>query len=276
MHYSLFTRISIVVFVLSFAGCAGLEKHIQTPTVHFAGSKIKNASLYDASIDFLIRVDNPNPIALPIHGLNYTVDINGTKMLSGSAQPGTELAAKTDTELTVPVVVRYEEFLDGLQQLVREDSFTYSIKGDIDLGFFKLPYNAGGTIDLPDLPQVKLKTINVKKISFNGIETAMQFSISNSNDFPINANSLSYEILLNKIATVSGKNTEVINIPPQSDGTVEVISTIGLLELGKVLDSLKQDSSINTTVKGEINIPTLGNETKNIPFSWSGETAIMR
>lgn len=276
MHYSLFTRLSIIVFIVSFAGCAGLEKHIQTPTVHFAGSKIKSASLYDAAIDFIIRVDNPNPIALPIHGLNYTVDINGTKMLSGSAQPGTELAAKTGTELTVPVVVRYEEFLDGLQQLMHEESFTYAIKGDVDLGFFKLPYNAGGTIALPKLPQIKLKTINVKKISFNGIQTAMQFSISNSNDFPINANSLSYEILLNKIATVSGKNTGAIRVPGKSDGTVEVLSTIGLLELGKVLDSFKQDSSINTTLKGEITIPTIGNETKNIPFSWSGETAIMR
>ena len=247
MHYSFFTRLIIVVFVLSFVGCAGLEKHIQSPTVHFAGSQIKNASLYDASIDFLIRVDNPNPISLPVQGLNYTVDINGKKMLSGSAQPGIEIAAKAGTELTVPIVVRYEEFLDGLQQLMHEDSFTYSIKGDVDLGFFKLPYEAGGTIALPKLPQIELKAINVKKISFDGIQTAMQFSISNTNDFPLNANSLSYKILLNKIATVSGKNTEAINVPAKSDGTIEVISTISLFELGKVLETFKQDNAINTT-----------------------------
>jgi LEA14-like dessication related protein len=197
-------------------------------------------------------------------------------MLSGSAQPGIEIAAKAGTELTVPVVVRYEDFLDGLQQLMHEDSFTYSIKGEVDLGFFKLPYDAGGTIALPKLPQIELKAINVKKISFDGIQTAMQFSISNANDFPLNANSLSYKILLNKIATVSGKNTEAINVPAKSDGTIEVISTISLFELGKVLETFKQDNAINTTVKGEINIPITGKESKSIPFSWSGETAIVR
>jgi LEA14-like dessication related protein len=262
--------------VLFFAGCAALEQHIQTPTVQYAGNHINNVSLYDASIDFLIHVDNPNPISLPIQGLNYTVDINNKKMLSGSAQPGTQIPAKSGIDISLPVVIRYEEFLDGLQQLKDQDSFAYAIKGEIDLGFFKLPYSASGAIPLPKLPQIQLKSINVQKFALDGIETAMQFSINNSNEFALVANGLSYQLLLNNIATLSGKNTDAINVPPKSDGTIEITSKFSLLELGKVLDNFRQGNNINATLKGELNVPMANEESKSIPFSWSGETAIVR
>ncbi len=269
-------KLIIFVFALLLVGCAGLEKHIQTPTVQYAGNNIKSVSLYDASIDFLIHVDNPNPISLPIQGLNYTVDINNKKMLSGSAQPGTQIPAKSGIDINLPVVIRYEEFLDGLQQLMHEDSFAYAIKGEINLGFFKVPYSASGSIPLPKLPQIQLKTINVEKFSFDGIETAMQFTIKNSNDFALVANGLSYQLLLNNIATLSGNNTNAINVPAKSDGTFEITSKFSLRELGKVLDVLRQSNSVNATLKGELDMPIADNLSKSIPFSWSGETAIVR
>ncbi|MGD8592253.1 MAG: LEA type 2 family protein [Gammaproteobacteria bacterium] len=264
------------MFVLFLGGCAGLEKHIQTPTVHYAGNHIKNVSLYDASVDFLIHVDNPNPISLPVQGLNYTVDINNKKMLSGSAQPGTQIPAISGIDISLPVVIRYEEFLDGLQQLMHQDSYAYAIKGDIDLGFFKVPYHASGSIPLPKLPQIQLKSISVEKFSFDGIETAMRFSINNANDFPLVANGLSYQLLLNNIATLSGNNTDAINVAAKSDSTFEIISKFSLMELGKVLDTLRKSNSVNATLKGELDVPAADNQTKSIPFSWSGETAIVR
>lgn len=262
--------------MIFFAGCAALEKHIQTPTVKYAGNQIKNMSLYDATIDFVIHLDNPNPISLPVQGLSYNVDINNKKMLSGSAQPGTQIPAKSGIDINLPVVIRYEEFLDGLQQLMHQDAFAYAIKGEIDVGFFKVPYNASGNIALPKLPQIQLKTISVEKFAFDGIETAMQFTIKNTNDFPLLADGLSYQLLLNNIATLSGNTANTINVPAKSDGNFEITSKFSLLELGKVLDALKQSNTINATLKGELDVPVADNLTKSIPFSWSGETAIVR
>jgi LEA14-like dessication related protein len=233
-------------------------------------------SLYDASIDFLIHVDNPNPISLPVQGLNYTVDINDKKMLSGSAHPGTQIPAKSGIDINLPVVIRYEEFLDGLQQLMHHDSFAYAIKGEIDLGFFKVPYNASGSIPLPKLPQIQLKAINVERFTFDGIQTAMQFTISNTNDFALAANGLSYQLLLNNIATLSGENTDAINVPAKSDSTFEISSKFSFLELGKVLDTLRRSNSVNATLKGELDVPVTDSKSKHIPFSWSGQTAIIR
>ncbi len=276
MQYTLFSRLSICFLALSFAGCAELQKNIQTPSVQFAGIEPKNASLYETTVDFLIHVENPNPISLPVQALSYSVDINGKKMLSGSAQPGIQIPAKAGTDLRIPVEVRYEEFLNGLQELMHKDSLGYSIKGDIDLGFFKLPYEAGGTIPLPKLPQIQLKTINVNKFAFDGIEAAMRLSIKNANDFPLKAGSLSYELLLNKIATVSGESAKAIDVAPKSDSTLEIITRFSLLELGRVLETFKQGNSVNATLTGQIEIPVTDSESKSIPFSWSGETPIMR
>ena len=104
----------------------------------------------------------------------------------------------------------------------------------------------------------------------------MQFGINNANDFALIANSLSYQLKLNNLATVSGNNTEAINIPPKSDGTVEIASKFSLLELSKVLNTLKQGNNINAELTGELDIPIAENQSKSIPFSWSGETAIFR
>ena len=271
-----FANLSLILLVLLFAGCAGLEKHIQTPTVHYAGSEIKDTSLYEATIDFLIRVDNPNPISLPINGLSYTVDVNGKKILSGSAQPGKQVPAKASLDLAVPVTVRYEEILDSLQELMHKDTFEYAVKGDIDMGFFKLPYDASGTIPLPDLPKIQLKAINVNKLTFEGVETAMQLNIKNSNDFPLNASGLSYQLLLNQITTLSGQTTEAIAIPANSERTVEIKTLFSLAELGRALDTFRQSNSVSATLKGQIDVPISDNQIKSIPFSWSGETPLSR
>ncbi|KPJ96506.1 MAG: hypothetical protein AMJ53_00525 [Gammaproteobacteria bacterium SG8_11] len=276
MQYSYFLKFAILTVVFSLFACAGLEKHIQTPTVKYAGSRVNNATLYDANVDFLIHVDNPNPIGLTVQGLNYNLDINNKKLLSGSAQPGTEVPAREGVDLSVPVLIRYEDILDGLQELLQKDTLDYALKGEIDLGFFKLPYSTSGTIPLPQLPQIQLKAINIKRLAFDGVETVMQFSIDNNNDFALSASGLSYELLLNNIATVTGANTTAIDVPPQSDGTFEIISKFSLQQLSKVLDTFRKGDSVNAELNGQLEIPVTDKQNKQIPFSWSGETAIFR
>jgi len=83
-------------------------------------------------------------------------------------------------------------------------------------------------------------------------------------------------LLLNNIATLSGKNTEAIKVPAKSDGTIEISTTFSLLELGKVLDTFRQSNNVNATLNGELNIPVTDEQSKHIPFSWSGQTAIVR
>lgn len=276
MRHTHLTRSISLIVLFSLVGCAALEKHVQKPSVKYAGSQVKSASLYNATIDFLLHVDNPNPVSLPIQGLSYTLDINNKKFLSGAAQHGTRIPANSAVDLSLPIVINYEDFLESLQQLLQQDSFAYTISGELDFGLIKLPYSASGSLPLPKLPQIKLAAFKVKKFSFDGVETVMQFRINNANQFVLNANNLSYEVLLNDIATVSGKNAQGIHIPAQGAGTVEISNKFSLLELGRVLESLRKDNHINTSLKGQLEIPVTENQSKNIPFSWSGQTDIIR
>lgn len=271
-----FFRFAAILFFVFQSGCAILEKQIQTPTVKFAGGRLESASLHDAKLNFLIHVENPNPIALPIQGLNYSLDINHKKLLSGSTQQGTRIPANSGVELSLPIVIRYEDFLEGLQQLQKQNSFEYTLQGDVNLGVLQVPYSASGSFPLPKLPQITLHSIKVRRITLEGIETAMQFKINNGNDFPVRANSLSYKLLLNDITTITGENARAIDVPAHSDSIIEISNTFNLGQLGKVFDTLRHGSNIKAALTGHLNIPITDQQTKTIPFSWSGNTAISR
>lgn len=265
---------TLLLFLAS--GCALLEQHIQAPTVKYAGSRLDSVSLHDAKLNFLIHVDNPNPIDLPIQGLNYSLDINHKKLLSGLAQQGTRIPANAGVDLSLPIVIRYEDFLEGLQQLQHQDSFEYTLQGDINLGVMQLPYSASGSLPLPKLPHIKLKSIKVQRFTLEGIETLLKLTISNANDFPVRANGLSYQLLLNNIATVSGENTQTINVPAHSDSTIEISNKLNLVQLGKVFDNFRRDKSMKAALTGQLSVPVDEQESKTIPFNWTGDAAISR
>jgi len=276
MRNSRLITFATLSFLLLQYGCALLEKNIQTPTVEFAGSRLESASLHDAKLNFLIHVENPNPVALPIQGLNYSLDINHKKLLSGSAQQGTRIPAESGIDLSLPIVIRYEDFLEGLHQLQQQNSFEYTLQGDVNLGILQVPYSASGSIPLPKLPQITLKTIKVRRFTLEGIETAMLFNVSNANDFPVRADGMSYQLLLDNVTTVSGENTQAIDVPPHSNSTIEINNKLNLTELGKVFDTFRQGHNIKTQLTGQLNIPVAGQQNKTIPFSWSGDTSIFR
>ena len=274
MQKPLLTKYIIVAILLSLIGCAALENHLQKPTVQYAGSHLVSATLYDAELNFLIHVDNPNPIGLPIQGLNYSLDINHKKLLSGSAQHDAQIPANSGIDLSLPVVIRYEDFLEGLLQLKDQDAFEYTLQGDIDLGVFQLPYHASGTLPLPKLPQIRLKSIKVQRYTLENIETSIQINIANGNDFALRANGLTYQLLLNNIATISGESSQAIDVPAHSDATVAINNKFNLVELGKVFDIFRRGNNVNAVLTGQLDIPVANEQNKLIPFSWSGDTDI--
>lgn len=268
--------ITNVFLVITLWSCSALEKHVKAPSVQFAGSQIESASLYDANVNFILRVDNPNAVSIPLQGIKYTLNINGIKMLSGTTQHGASIPAQGSTDLLIPTTIRYEDFLESLHQLISNDAFDYALSGEVDLGIINIPYSASGSMKLPKLPKVALRDIKITHFGLDGIKTVMHVGISNSNDFPINFNGLSYQLQLNQQSTLVGKSVQAIDTQANGETTIEVASEFSFRELGQVLDAIRREQKIQASFNGELSMQSVGGTSKKLPFTWSGETPLLR
>jgi LEA14-like dessication related protein len=72
-------------------GCSTLGE-IEAPTLYLANITLADATLFEQQYRLQFRVQNPNPVALPIDGIAYELEINGMPFAKGAS----------DQSLTIP------------------------------------------------------------------------------------------------------------------------------------------------------------------------------
>lgn len=146
-------RIGLCATVAAFAGCADfftmigqaapglVEKpHLSMKHVDVTGFDAPSLAL---STSFLIGVQNPNPVGLPLSRLDYDLAIDGRQLADGHAQENVSLPANGSTDVTLPVNVRLLDAGLTIEQLATRSSLPYQIR--VRLGFD----TPGGTLEVP-------------------------------------------------------------------------------------------------------------------------------
>jgi hypothetical protein len=119
--------------------------------------------LADAEAEVRLVVDNPLPVALPVAGVRWAVEVDGHPVLAGDHPPGSALAARGSTEVPIPIVVRYADVLaagegDGGPVDVR---VTADLSLDTPAGPVTLPLSWEATLPEVDPPSIGLVGVGV-------------------------------------------------------------------------------------------------------------------
>ena len=80
MNYS-YIRCMFVAIILALSGCASLQ--LEKPHVALVNFTPRPLDGLEAQIDIVLRITNPNAMALPLAGMNYQIALNGEPFLSG-------------------------------------------------------------------------------------------------------------------------------------------------------------------------------------------------
>jgi LEA14-like dessication related protein len=72
-----------LVFSLSVAGCGSFRPGFQTPSVTVSSFKTVPSSGIVPAFEIGLRVTNPNPQALKLDGIAYTISLEGTNLVNG-------------------------------------------------------------------------------------------------------------------------------------------------------------------------------------------------
>jgi LEA14-like dessication related protein len=139
--------------LLSLSACAGLGRAFEKPRVEVVGADVQSVSLEKAELILDVAVANPNALSLVLSGVDYHLRINGEPFLNGREDQRTEIAARGESRVQVPVTLNYADVLRVLRELRSHRIAGYELDADFRfsvpvVGDVIVPVNKRGEVPL--------------------------------------------------------------------------------------------------------------------------------
>ena len=140
-----------LISILFLQSCASIDKRLNPiqPRIHVDAIKYEEASLSGITALLTLNVENPNDFALNAKGLDYTMSLAGTNILSGENQQSMSVPALGSGKIEVPVRISYASLLETIPKVLETGIASYDFNGHVHTRLFKIPFDKTGELKLP-------------------------------------------------------------------------------------------------------------------------------
>jgi LEA14-like dessication related protein len=147
----------LALLTVLVSGCAGLGAYREPPRVSLVSIQPKEMGVLEQRYGLQLRILNPNDTALPVTGMQYSLQINDREFAYGVSRQPVSIPAYGEALLDVDVVSNLLRVLQQLQEAStgKQESLKYRISGSISLEnhLGKLPFDYHGELNyLPASP----------------------------------------------------------------------------------------------------------------------------
>lgn len=141
--------IFLAIFVLQ--ACGTLDKRLNPiqPKVFIDAIEIEDANLSGLIALLTLNIENPNNFALNAKGLDYTMNLAGTDILSGETQSNMSVPALGRGKIEVPVRISYASILETIPKVMETGIASYNFSGSIHTRLFNIPFDKTDEMKLP-------------------------------------------------------------------------------------------------------------------------------
>jgi len=256
---------SVLLFaicVLTF-GCPEavemISQAVQPPEVKMGKVQFSGISREFFDFDLGIVIDNPNPIGLPIAGIDYDFDLAGNDLASGTSDKRFELKASGKSETTIPVSIAYNRLKDIYEAAQGADEVPYSLSGIISvetpMGDIDVPYKTKGMLPIVRPPKIASVKVHIERMSLSGADLLLSMDIYNPNAFDLDIQGVDYNMTLDGRFFTSGR-VDQKTIPEKSEGEIGIPVSMDFISAGQWGYSLLTKGSANYVLsyKGDYDI----------------------
>lgn len=268
--------LAVISGITVLAGCATLEQMIQKPTATFSGMRIANADLFKSTAVFSFNINNPNPINIRARRITYDLKLNGRDFVNGQLDQGVTLTAGGTSTLQVPVTMAYLDFFESMAQLWSTRSADYALTGGFSVGPFVIPFQAHGVFDLPNMPKLSLKSIEIQNLSFSGATVQCRVQMSNPNAFDLLFKKMDYTLSLGGASLGRASALPSGPIGKNSNSTIALALDVSFAQLGRSVYQLLQGAKADYKLDGGLIFDQPGYGESKVPFNLSGRTPLLR
>lgn len=266
----------ILLIVLPVAGCKMIEPFFTKPTVSYEKMSLQDMSLFDTTMLFTFRVDNPNPVGVVIQKGSYDLTIEGDSMASGTVEDQIRVMAGGYESIQLPVHIHFMDFFNSAAVLAQRDEVAYVLSGSFDVMGFTIPYETGGKLVLPEFPKISVESMNILELSLSRAKINIVLAVTNLNDFAIGLDRLRYSLDVGEFNFLAGAMESLREIDKNDRVQISVPLDMDFISMGRsVMDLLGRDSAAYR-ISGDMRFNTPGGGTRDLPFSRAGEVVLSR
>ena len=278
-------KYTLLLFVSMFlTGCAEMTKYAEVikPTAKLTGTRLANINFDQADLVFDLAVDNQNPVAIDLAGLKYDLKIEDQSLVSGVTAQGLRIDAASKSAVQLPVTLKFEDLKKLPGELWKRDSFAYQLDTQFIvklpvIGEYSIPVSKQGELPVPKIPSVRLKTVNINKLSLQTADLVARVEINNPNAFDLGLSQLNYQLQINQQQWAQGNVKQLKPIPKKSAGIVDIPVTLDLLTAGRAAYTvLMQKQPVAYQLTGDVTLDTGIEMLRNfqLPLDVGGKTTL--
>lgn len=243
--------------------------------VHFPHINLKKAEIV---ADVLVK--NPNPIPIPLIDINYLIESDGRKLISGLIPDAGTIHAHGAETIKIPVNMVYDDIKSTYHDIKPGSIIPYRIKVDliVDVPVFgrvTLPLEKKGEIPVPHKPEIDLEKIHFKKFSSEETVAVLKLRLENKNDFDLAVNGLDYDVWLSDVNIGGAELEKSAKIVKNGISYMDLPITFRPKDFGSALWDMLRGRGTGYTMKGHITVDTPFGAMK-LPISKEGGTTRLK
>lgn len=141
----------LVALLSVLFGCSSFKKVVEPPKVKLQEIHITKLSAFNADLEIVLSVKNPNNINFDVKNLKYALDINDKTVTSGTMKEKVIVKGKETTMVSVPLRILYKDIISSAFMLLQKEGVPYLVKGSVEVGPFTIPFDDKGNLKSDDL-----------------------------------------------------------------------------------------------------------------------------
>jgi len=278
--------IGIILILLLFLGCAALQQiaNIQEPKLDVQNVRFTGMSFEDIDLAFDIKIKNPNALSATLAALDYDFQINDASFLKGQQDKQISILANGESTVEIPLTLNFKDLYSTFQALKNQDSSAYKLVCGLSfnlpvLGPTRIPVSKSGNLPMLKLPDVKIGSLKLNKITFSGADLELKINVNNPNTFNFLVNNLNYDFIINGQTWAKGLTRSQMRVQEKGESTISIPISLNFMEMGRTIyQMISGDQKLNYQLKGNLDLntslPLLGQV--NLPIDRVGEINILK
>ncbi|XP_059655794.1 uncharacterized protein LOC132302823 isoform X2 [Cornus florida] len=237
-----------------------------------------NLDKADIVIDMLVK--NPNPIPIPLVDINYLIESDGRKLVSGLIPDAGTIHAHGSETVKVPFTLIYDDIKSTYDDIKPGSIIPYRIKVDllVDVPVFgrlTLPLEKTGEIPIPQKPDIDVEKIKFERFSFEETVANLHVKLENMNDFDLGLNALDYEVWLSGMSIGSAEISKSEKLVKKGISYIDIPITFRPRDFGSALWDMIRGKGTGYSMIGHIDVDTPFGAMK-LPISKEGGTTRLK
>ncbi|KAI3932849.1 hypothetical protein MKX01_031831 [Papaver californicum] len=209
------------------------------PTADVTAIHVPKINLEMADIVVDVLVTNPNPIPIPLIDIDYLVESDGRKLVSGLIPDAGIIHAHGSETVKIPLRLIY----DDIRATYAEIKLT-------------LPIEKTGEIPIPLKPDVDLDNIKFERFSFEESVANLHLKLENMNDFDLGLKDLDSEVWLSDVCIGGADLNKSTEIAKSGISYVDIPITSRPKDFGSALWDMIRGKGTSYSLKGNIHVDT--------------------